>query len=237
MNTSLNRLMVAVGALGAATGAVAVEYGVVVSSTPIVSGVPVRKQECVDQPVVYQQPNTGAGSVIGGIAGAAIGNNLGSGGGRAAATAIGLIAGSIIGDRVEADSAPTVTSTARQCRTVTRYENRTVGYDVVYDFQGVRRRTQLAQDPGERIALNINVAPVNAAPAAQPMAEAEPIRTPYPQAAAPIYYPAPSPSPYYAAPYYAAPYYAYPWPLISIGLGYSFGWGGGHRHGHGGHGR
>src|SRR5487761_2103950 len=152
MKVTFRPALVAAALCGAAsTGAWATEYGTVVSSTPIVAAVPVPQRECVDQPVVYQQPTSGVGALLGAIAGAAIGHNVGGGDGRALATGVGLVAGSAIGDRVEGDSLPAVSSTVRQCRTVTRYENRTVGYDVVYDCQGQRRHTRLAQQPGERI--------------------------------------------------------------------------------------
>lgn len=191
----------------AATSAWAAEYGRVVSSTPIVAAVPVPQRECIDQPIVYEQPNTGVGALLGAITGAAIGSNVGGGAGRAAATGIGLIAGSVVGDRIEGSPAP-VASTVRQCRTVTRYENRTVGYDVVYDYHGVRRHTQLARDPGDRIALDVRVAPdVGAAPPVDggPPAEGG-------------YVPA-SPQVVYAAPAYAPRVVVNPWPVVSLGFG------------------
>jgi uncharacterized protein YcfJ len=214
----------------AASGAWATEYGSVLSSTPVVAAVPVPQQECTDQPVAVQPPPTGVGALIGGIAGAAFGNAVGSGAGRAAATGIGLIAGSVIGNQVEVNGQPPVSSTVRQCRTVTRYENRTVGYDVEYEYQGVRRNTRLAQDPGERIALNVSVAPADAA--LPPRGAVPPPPAAYPQPPAPAVYPAPYyPAPYYPAPYYRAPVYVNPWPVVGVNLGYGWGWGGyGHRH-------
>ncbi|MBU6261210.1 MAG: glycine zipper 2TM domain-containing protein [Burkholderiales bacterium] len=191
-----------VAALGFAAGAGATEYGNVVSSTPIVRTVPVAQRVCEDQPVVYQAPTSGVGALIGALTGAAIGHNVGGGDGRAVATGIGLIAGSVIGDRVEGDSMPPVASTVRQCRVVTRYENRTVGYDVVYDYRGLRQHAQLAQDPGDRIALNVAVAPADgwsAGTARPPVVDAQPV---YVQ---PAY-----PQPVYAQPVYAQPVYAQP---------------------------
>lgn len=216
----------AVTALCAAAGSAwATEYGSVLSSTPVVAAVPVPRQECIDQPVAVQPPPTGVGALIGGITGAAFGNAVGSGAGRAAATGIGLIAGSFIGNQVEVNGQPPVLSTARQCRTVTRYENRTVGYDVVYEYQGMRRQTQLAQDPGDRIALNVSVAPADAAP--PPPGAAPPPPGAYPPPPAPAVYP----TPYTPVPYYRAPVYVNPWPVVGVGLGYGWGWGGyGHRH-------
>lgn len=252
MRISSRRTMFFVTTLSVATTAAwATEYGAVISSTPIVVAVPVPQRECSDQPVEVRQSGSGAGALFGGLVGAAIGNSFGAGMGRAAATGLGLVAGAAIGDQAEANSRPPVASTATRCRTVSQYENRTTGYDVVYEYQGVRRRTQVAQDPGDRIALDINVAPVGAAPPPRPVytprapAEYAPesprsyyappvYETPY--YTAPVYpaqyYPAPYyQAPYYQAPYYPAPYYANPWPVVSLGIVYAGGWRGhGRRH-------
>lgn len=218
-----------------AAGAWATEFGTVVSSTPVVASVPVAQRQCFDEPVVYQQRPTGAGALIGAIAGAAIGSNIGSGAGRAVATGIGMVAGATVGDRVEADASSPVASTVQRCRNVTAYERRTVGYDVVYDYQGVRRTARVAQDPGDQIALDVAVAPVGAmAPSrvsapnyAEPPAEAvyeqEPPRVVYTQ---PRYYD------------YGPPAYASPWVPLAVGIGIGWqgsrNWGGyGRGHGRG----
>jgi uncharacterized protein YcfJ len=143
-----------------AMGAWATEFGTVVSSTPVYASVPLAQQQCFDEPVVVQRPNSGAGALLGAIAGAAIGNSVGGGTGRAVATGIGMVAGASIGDQVEANGSPPVSTMAQRCRNVTRYESRTIGYDVVYDYQGIRRSVRLAQDPGDRVALEVNVAPI-----------------------------------------------------------------------------
>ena len=81
-------LFSAMGVLAAFGGsASAEEVGRVISSTPVVQQVAVPRQVCSDQPMAVQQPNSGAGAVVGGIAGGALGNTIGHGSGRAAATA------------------------------------------------------------------------------------------------------------------------------------------------------
>ncbi|MDP1647804.1 MAG: hypothetical protein Q8M01_06350 [Rubrivivax sp.] len=204
-----------------ATAAWAAEFGTVVSTTPVVAYIPVAQRQCSDEPVVYQQRPTGAGALIGAIAGAAIGSNIGSGAGRAVATGIGMVAGATVGDRVEADASSPVTSTVQRCRNLTAYERRTVGYDVVYDYQGVRRTARVAQDPGDQIALAVVVAPVGAmTPSsvitqayAEPPAEVvdvqEPPRAIYTQ---PRYYD------------YGPPAYASPWVPLAVGIGIGIGW-------------
>jgi uncharacterized protein YcfJ len=218
-------LMVAVAALcGAATGARATELGNVVSSTPVYASVPVTQLQCVDQPVVYQRPTSGAGALFGAIAGAAIGNGLGGGAGRMAATGIGMVTGAAIGDHVEASGTPPVATTVQQCHNVTRYENRPVGYDVVYEYQGMRHSVRLAQDPGSQIALDVSVAPAGGQP---PIQQAQPLPPPvYGARPAALYEPAPAP-----VVYVPPPVYVRPWPYVFIGASWHGGWYG-HGHGH-----
>src|SRR4051812_30538529 len=104
-----------------AFGAAAQEVGNVISSSPIVQQVAVPRQVCNN--VVYPgQPTTGAGSAIGALTGAGIGNTIGHGTGHAAAIAIGALAGAVIGNNVEASGRqPQVVP---QCTTQTSYENR-----------------------------------------------------------------------------------------------------------------
>jgi len=147
----------------ASQAACAAEYGTVVSSTPVVQQVAVPQQSCYDEQQVVQQRPSGAGALVGAVIGGAIGNTIGAGTGRALATGAGVMAGAVLGNQAEANNQPSSTATVRRCQTATRYENRTVGYDVVYDYNGQRYTTRMAQDPGPRIALNVSVAPAGAA--------------------------------------------------------------------------
>lgn len=139
------------------------EQGRVISSTPVMQQVAVPREVCSDERVTYQGQKSGAGALLGGIAGGAAGNAIGNGSGRAAATVIGLIGGAIIGDRVEGPSQP-YTESYRQCGTQTFYENRTVAYNVVYEYAGRQYNVQTPQDPGRFIRLNVS--PVDALPPA-----------------------------------------------------------------------
>lgn len=137
------------------------EQGRVISSTPVVQQVAVPRQVCSDQTVTVPGQKSGAGALIGGIAGGAMGNAIGNGSGRALATVIGLMGGAIVGDRIEGGSQPQ-TKTVQQCGTQSFYENRTVAYDVVYEYAGRQYRTQMPQDPGRFVRLSVT--PVEAAP-------------------------------------------------------------------------
>jgi uncharacterized protein YcfJ len=133
------------------------EQGRVISSTPVIQQVAVPREVCSDERVTYQGQKSGAGALIGGIAGGAMGNAIGDGSGRAAATVIGLIGGAMLGNRIEGPGQP-YTETYRQCGTQTSYENRTVAYDVVYEYAGRQYRTQMPQDPGRYVRLNVTPA-------------------------------------------------------------------------------
>lgn len=225
------------------------ELGRVISSTPVMQQVAVPQQVCGTEQIIVNQPSSGAGALIGGIAGGAMGNAVGAGAGRAAATMIGILGGAVIGDRVEGSSGGQVQQVQR-CNVQTSYENRTVGYNVTYEYAGKQYSAQMPNDPGQYV--RIQVTPVGMVPspadggrvAAPPMAYGQPgygqpayvqpgygqptyVQPAYVQpgvilASPPVVYPA-YPS------YYARPYFP---PIgVSLNLGYSRGYyrGGHHR--------
>ena len=207
---ALKAILITPGLVWAAGAVLAQELGQVLSSTPVVQQLGVPRQVCTTEQVQVQAPKSGAGALIGAIAGGAIGNAVGSGGSRAATTMLGVIGGSVVGDRVEGQSAARLENVQR-CEVRTQYENHVVGYNVVYEYAGTRYTTQLAQDPGATVQLQVT--PVGAAVQVSE------------QIAAPV-----QTQPVYLAPaypgYYTQPYY----PPISIGFGLGY-WGTGrYRH-------
>ena len=137
-----------------ATLASAQEQARVLSATPIVQQVAIPRQVCTNETVYTGQRTTGGGAVLGAIAGGAAGNAVGKGSGRAAATAIGVIGGAVLGNQIEGNGQPRYQNVQR-CTTETYYENRTVGYDVVYEYAGRQYTTQMAQPPGAQIPLQV----------------------------------------------------------------------------------
>ena len=231
------------GAAVAATGLAAIPASAmdilarVISSTPVVQQVAVPRQVCNNQAVFTQAPKSGAGALLGAVAGGVAGNAIGSGGGRAAATVIGLVGGAMVGDRIEGPN--NQVQNIQQCGTQTFYENRTSYFNVVYEYQGTQYNAQMVYDPGLYVRLQLTPAGALPAPSAPDQAyqPAQPLQAaPAPQAyyqpavvQQPVYVqPVVSPV-YYAQPYYSpyyAPYYA---PIgLSLNLGYSRGFGGGH---------
>jgi uncharacterized protein YcfJ len=163
-------LALATGLLGLSVSGLAQaqeEQGRVISSTPVIQQVAVPRQVCTDQEVLVQEPKSGGGALLGAIAGGAAGNAIGNGGGRTAATVIGLIGGAMLGDRIEGQPQAR-TELVRNCGTQTQYENRTVAYDVVYEYAGRQYRTQMPQDPGRFVRLSVT--PVDAMPPPPPAA-------------------------------------------------------------------
>jgi uncharacterized protein YcfJ len=157
------KLQILVAALAAvcSTG-FAQEVGRVISSTPVIQQVAVPRQVCSNEQVAVTQPKSGAGAAIGAIAGGAIGNSIGHGGGRAAATMLGLVGGALLGDHIES-TGETQLQNVQRCTTQTFYENRTVAYNVVYTYAGKQYTVQMPQDPGP--TLQLQVTPVGTAPA------------------------------------------------------------------------
>ncbi len=149
------------------------EVGKVISSTPIIQQVAVPRQVCTNQQVVTEGQKSGAGAAMGAIAGGAVGSQMGGGNGRTLATMAGIFGGAILGNNIEGSSSPEVKN-VQNCSTQTIYENRTMAYNVVYEFAGKQYTVQMPQDPGPTVRLQItpvapppaygNVPPVGSAP-------------------------------------------------------------------------
>ena len=219
------------------------ERGNVISVTPIVQQVLVPRRVCNDEQVAVGRPPSGAGALLGAIAGGAMGNALGGGAGRAAATAIGVIGGAAVGNSIEAGGQAAQLQTARRCTAQNTYEDRAVAYSVVYEYAGRQYSTQMRQDPGPYVQVQVQAAPEGAV--AQSQYPAPTLSRPPPvYVERPVYQAAPAPvyDGYSPSPgYYYDPGYA---PLgvglvvgALIGYGAHSGYGGHHGYGwRGGHG-
>lgn len=212
------------------------DSGRVISSTPIIQQVAVPRQVCSQQPMVVQGPRStsGAGSVIGAIAGGLLGNTIGHGGGRAAATALGVMGGALVGNSVEANGSPAYAQNVQQCTTQTTYENRTVAYNVTYEYAGRQYTVQMPQDPGPTVRLQVTpMAASNPEPVYSGTVtpgEGIPIMRTVEVAPPPVVYAAQAvyPAPVVYPGYGYGPYY--PPVGVSLNFGYSRGYGYGHRH-------
>jgi uncharacterized protein YcfJ len=161
----MKKLLLLSGALVSSGLVLSQEVGRVISSTPLIQQVNVPRQVCTTETVAVQQQKSGAGALIGAIAGGAMGNAVGGGNGKAAATMIGLTGGAILGDQIE--GAPqSQFQNVQRCGVQSFYENRTVAYNVVYEFSGKQYSVQMPHDPGPTIRLQIS--PVGSSPATNP---------------------------------------------------------------------
>lgn len=148
------------------------EQGRVISTMPVIQQVAVPRQVCTNEQVqTINQQKSGAGAIIGGIAGGAMGNAVGNGTGRAAATALGIFGGAILGDKIEGAQDRASTQSVQRCTTQTIYENKTIAYNVTYEFNGKQYQVQLPQDPGPFVTLQVTpIVPTPTVPsAARPM--------------------------------------------------------------------
>ena len=191
----MKRMIAAALGLSALASVWAQDVGRVLSTTPVLQQVAVPRQVCSNEQISYQGANSGAGALIGAIAGGALGSAaVGQGAGRAAATAIGMVGGAVLGDRLEGP-APERTEIVQRCGVQNFYENRTVGYNVVYEFGGRQYAVQMPNDPGPSIAVQVSPVGGGLAPQMPPVAVVEQPTTRYvtvPVARAyysPFYYP------------------------------------------------
>jgi len=105
------------------------------------------------------------GAVIGGVAGALLGNQVGKGHGREAATALGAVVGAFTGDRVSngergGDRYEQVPRQVQSCQTVNELQQRLTGYQVNYEYLGQSFTALMPQDPGQRMQVRVSVDPL-----------------------------------------------------------------------------
>ncbi|MFT4192499.1 MAG: glycine zipper 2TM domain-containing protein [Comamonas sp.] len=146
--------MAGAAALGSAAARAGEPLGRVLSATPVIQQVAVPSQVCSPERYVTREPNSGAGAVVGAIAGGLLGNTVGHGSGRAVATMAGVLGGAVVGNQLEGGGGTRVHDVNR-CYNDTAYEERTVGYKVVYEYAGRQYQTRLDHDPGDYIPLQV----------------------------------------------------------------------------------
>ncbi len=140
-------------------------YGRVIDARPIYQSVAVEipQESCRVETIAHQERGRNgdsfAGTVMGGLVGAAIGHQIGHG--RGGATAVGGLIGASIGNDASRGSRAVTYRDQEVCDTHyrTEYENRIVGYDVSYSYQGRVYQTRTNRHPGDRIAVAVEVRP------------------------------------------------------------------------------
>lgn len=136
-------------------------YGQVLNARPVYESVAidVPQESCHVETVArekrYRNGDSFGSTVVGGLIGAAIGHEIGNG--RGGATAVGGLIGATIGNDASRGSRVVSYRDREVCGTDyrTEYENRIVGYDVSYRYQGRVYQTRTDRHPGDRIPVNV----------------------------------------------------------------------------------
>jgi len=148
-----------------------VDTAQVVSATPIIDRVTETRQDCGNAPASPPPSQGGsvAAPIIGGVAGAILGNQVGRGSGRTAATVAGAIGGAIVGNSIGNRQARADASAPEQrCRTIESTREVVNGYNVVYRYNGRDVSTVLPYNPGSALQVGVTVLPNASAGAGYP---------------------------------------------------------------------
>jgi uncharacterized protein YcfJ len=144
------------------------DYAKVRSVVPQYDRLLTPQRECVTERIRETRRVEGGGRdmgavVIGGIAGALIGNQVGGGHGREAATAAGAVIGALSGERIArrdvADHYEEVPRDVLRCRQIESWQSRLMGYQVTYEYQGQRYTRLMNNDPGPQVRVRVSVEP------------------------------------------------------------------------------
>ena len=144
------------------------QYADVVGVEPImeVIEIPVDERVCWNEKVYHDHPRyvSGTPSILGSIIGGVVGNQFGGGHGRDLATAAGVILGGSVGRDIQhkKQRERSYIGTERRCETERswRSEDRIVGYQVSYEYDGAVYQTRMDQPPGDQIKVRVSVSPV-----------------------------------------------------------------------------
>ena len=135
------------------------KFAQVVTSKEVFETVVTPREHCEDVQVQKQAPvkdkNRLAGTAIGAVAGGLIGSQIGGGKGKTLATVGGAAAGGYAGNQVQKNmqQKDVVTSTERQCKTVQEKSQKLVGYNVTYRLDGKEGTVRSAIKPGDTLPV------------------------------------------------------------------------------------
>ena len=154
------------------------DHAKVVDVVPVVETYQVNRpvEECWDEQVRHDVRRSDRGrytrtpEILGGIIGAAIGNQFGSGRGKKVATVAGAVLGASVGrdtkyrnrhnDRYDRRAVGYETVQRCEVRDSFTTEERIIGFDVAYKYRGNVFHTQMDRDPGDKIKVKVTVDPV-----------------------------------------------------------------------------
>jgi uncharacterized protein YcfJ len=128
--------------------------------------IPVEERNCWDEEVYHEVAarRSATPRIFGAILGGVIGNQFGGGSGRDLMTVAGAALGSSVAADQQRKQNPDryYATTQRRCSTGTRWqtEERIIGWDVTYEYQGEVYQARLQDAPGDRIRIRVAVTPV-----------------------------------------------------------------------------
>lgn len=144
-----------------------VRYAQVVSVVPVRQSTNDPKKVCHDEVITHTAPPKDehriAGTAIGAVAGGLLGHLVGGGRGNTLTTVAGAVGGGYAGNRIEASRQQgQVTQTVeRRCDTVDSKSSKVVAFDVRYVYNGVTRSVRMDHDPGDRVQVQEGVTAVS----------------------------------------------------------------------------
>jgi uncharacterized protein YcfJ len=135
------------------------EYAEVIKVEEIRETVNTPREVCEDVAVTQKaQPKDEkkiAGTAIGAVAGGLLGSMVGGGKGKTLATVAGVAAGGYAGNKVQGNmqDKKTTTTTERQCHTVTEPHEEVTAYNVTYKIGDKESTVRMKDKPGTQIPL------------------------------------------------------------------------------------
>ena len=139
------------------------DYGRVLESRPLYAEGSGREECWNNHSSRYEEVRRGgdsklnAGTAIGAVAGGVIGHQVGSGRGNTAATVGGALLGGLLGNRVHQDRADNGDYDMSRCRVLAARGAQPAGYDVRYEYRGQEYVARLDHDPGRYVKIGSDV--------------------------------------------------------------------------------
>ena len=138
---------------------VAPTYAEVLEVVPVKKSWSAPREVCEQVTKVHevpqQDPDRVAGKLLGAMIGGVVGHQFGDGRGKDAATAGGAILGGMIGDKVQRDrqQAKRYTTTENHCYSINETQEKIIGYDVSYRYDGREEVIRLGYQPETRVPV------------------------------------------------------------------------------------
>lgn len=145
------------------------DYATVLQSEPVYRMVQVTGQEqrCQQEDVIYRQRSrdSSTNSLIGGIVGAAVGHAIGH---RSKHRTGATIAGAMVGATIAGNNDKSYANrygVEKRCRMVpiSWEEERIIGYNVVYHYNGRTFETRLPYEPTDSLKVRVMINPITEA--------------------------------------------------------------------------